>query len=126
MTLALNVPNCNQGQATIRFYEQDGSLDPTTLTKICHTDDELVLQWACVDTDIISEYEHCNDPLYKQDAVLIFLATEGSYPHNYFEFEVSPKGQLFFADITNTYGNCSEFSGRPYPCDPIIYSARIL
>ena len=74
--LALNVPDCSQGQKTIiQFYNQDGSLDPTTLAEICHTDNELVVQWACVDTDIISTYEKCNDPLYNEDAVEIFIAT---------------------------------------------------
>jgi hypothetical protein len=42
-----------------------------------------------------------------------------SYPINYWEIEVSPKGVLFFSEETNPSGNCSKFSGDPRDCSLI-------
>ena len=62
--------------------------------------------------------------MYNEDAVEIFIATEDSYPVNYFELEVSPKGQLFIADITNPSGNCSKFGPTYYGCDSATFSGK--
>jgi hypothetical protein len=38
--------------------------------------------------------------------------------------EISPKGQLFIADITNPSGNCSNFGPTYYGCDLAVVSAK--
>lgn len=37
---------------------------------------------------------------------------------------MSPSSQLFFADITNPYGNCSSFSTEYYSCGLATYRAE--
>jgi hypothetical protein len=37
----------------------------------------------------------------------MFIATTSSYPYQYFEIEVSPRGELFFADIYNPQLTCA-------------------
>jgi hypothetical protein len=85
----------------------------------------LHIRWFNIDDEIISTYTKCNDPLYNEDAVEIFLATEGSYPNRYFEFEVSPQGQLFFADISNPNLTCSNLGTIYYPCTSATYTGKI-
>lgn len=52
---------------------------------ICHDNKNLVIRWKCIDTNIVSPYTKCNDPLYNADVVEIFIATLDSYPYKYFE-----------------------------------------
>lgn len=49
-----------------------------------------------------------------------------SYPTKYWEIEVSPKGVLFFSDISNPSGNCSKFSGEPQACSKISGAGKIV
>src|SRR6185295_11963744 len=42
-----------------------------------------------------------DDPIYEEEAVEVFLAPGAADPVRYFEFEVSPKGTLFDAVISN-------------------------
>lgn len=76
--LALNVPECGSSSPpvlTFSFY--NGSADPTasTTASICHTPSSLRITWHCIDKEIISPYQSCNDPLYNADAVEIFIST---------------------------------------------------
>lgn len=57
-----------------------------TSAHMCHDGKFLNIYWWCDDYEIISDYQKCNDPLYNQDAVEIFLASVSSAPHTYYEF----------------------------------------
>lgn len=59
------------------------------------------------------------------DVVEIFIATQDSYPYNYFEIEVSPRGQLFIADIHNPNGYCYNLGTTYYACGFAQYGAKI-
>ncbi len=128
LCLIVNVPKCtNDFTPNIRpfHYTTNGTVDETTNAHMCHDDTFLHIRWFNVDDEIISTYTKCNDPLYNEDAVEVFLATNGSYPNHYFEFEVSPSGQLFFADITNNNLNCSSLGTVYYPCTSATYSGKV-
>ena len=88
---------------------------------MCHDENYLHIYWWCTDDEIISTYDKCNDPLYNEDAVEIFLATNNSYPKLYYEFEVSPRGKLFFADILNPNLTCSNLGTVYKPCEVVFY-----
>jgi hypothetical protein len=56
--------------------------------------------------------------------VEIFISTLDSYPTHYFELELSPSGQLFFADITNAKGDCSSLATNYFDCGGVRYKAQ--
>ena len=85
---ALDVSSCTDPIApSITHFANaiNGSIDNTTRAHICHDNDYLHVHWWSIDYEIISTYTQCNDPLYKEDVVEIFLATEESYPYHYYE-----------------------------------------
>ena len=94
----------------------NGSIDNSTRAHLCHDNDFLYVHWWSIDNEIISTYTDCNDPLYREDVVEIFIATQESYPYHYYELEVSPKGVLFFADITNPNLTCSNLKTLYFSC----------
>jgi hypothetical protein len=72
----------------------------------------------------------CNDPLYKEDAVEVFITTKekrDSNPSQYLELELSPKGTAFASVITNNGDDCSSFSGSSLQCQnkAFFFSAEI-
>jgi hypothetical protein len=102
LTCSMDVPECScSRQKKLRLNYWDGSQDSTTVARICHDNVHLIVKWESKDKEIVAPYENCNDPLFNADSVEIFIATEESYPYNYYEFEVSPNEKLFFADIYN-------------------------
>jgi hypothetical protein len=121
----LTVPMCHMhsGEFQIAQFQLDDNSAPAppagqTSARLCRTVDALHVQWRSIDTDVVSNFTACNEPLYKEDAVEIFLALDAPHvaPFRYVEFEVSPRGVLFNSLIDNKSGNCSMFSGSPLPC----------
>lgn len=90
LSFIVNIPSCpstpQPPNLTPFTYTTTGTIDNTTSASMCHDDKYLHIRWYCQDDDIISTYTKCNDPLYNEDAVEVFLATNGSYPNRYFEF----------------------------------------
>jgi hypothetical protein len=82
-TLSLNVPNCSS-PALLSFTLIDGTPEATTQATICHDNVYLYVNWTSIDKEVISTYKNCNDPLFKEDVVEIFISTLDSYPRNYF------------------------------------------
>ncbi|KAL4468877.1 hypothetical protein ABPG72_009147 [Tetrahymena utriculariae] len=112
------------------FYYQNGTgvSDISTTVQICHRNFEILdITWNVADTQMISNYTQCNDPLYNQDVVEVFLGTPENYLTKYLEVEVNPQGALFAANITNTNNSCSGISDSLIPCNQtgIFYSAQI-
>jgi hypothetical protein len=121
----VTVPMCHlhSGDYQITEFQLDDSSRPApssgqTSARLCVADDTLHVHWRSVDDNVISNFLSCNDPLYKQDAVEIFLALDSpqAAPYRYVEFEVSPFGVLFNSLITNPSGSCTTFSGTPLSC----------
>jgi len=71
-----------------------------TEVRACWDDTALYVAFSCKDTDIWSEYERRDDPLYDQEVVEIFLSPTGDLRH-YFEIEISPANVLFDAKVFN-------------------------
>lgn len=126
LTLSINVPTCgSDSYASLSFTYINGQPDDTTSATLCHDNENLYVQWRSIDKEIIANYENCNDPLWQQDVVEIFISTTDSYPLQYFEFEVSPKSKLFFADITNYNGDCSSLGDQFFDCGAAEYGAKL-
>lgn len=123
---SLNVPTCDPDRlAQISFTYINGQPDDTTTATLCHDNEYLYVQWSSIDEEIIANYENCNDPLWQEDVVEIFIATTDSYPLKYYEFEVSPKSKLFFCDITNANGDCSSLGDEFSDCAAAEYGASL-
>lgn len=70
-----------------------------TTVRLAWTDQELLLAFQCQDQDIHTRFEKRDDPLYLEEAIEVFLDTDGDR-RDYMEFEVSPAGVLFDAAFT--------------------------
>ncbi len=84
-THAVNIPTCTNGGVSFLFMDTDGKVDVSTRATICHDNKNLHVEWQNIDEQVISTYKNCNDPLYKEDVVEIFIASTKSYPTNYWE-----------------------------------------
>lgn len=127
LAMALDVRHCDASpQPLLPFTYIDGTPDSTTTASLCYDETYLYVNWQSIDTEIISTFNNCNDPLWQEDVVEIFIASPDSYPTNYFEFEVSPKSKLFFADITNANGDCSSLGDQFYDCGLAEYGVQIV
>ena len=116
----LLVPHCAKQAAHINgFVLDDGSgrsPDQITSVAVCYNDSFLHIAFNLSDTYIFSDFQNCNDPLYKEDVVEIFLSPNGSFPENYYELEISPNGVLFIADVHNKDLTCGSFTDSMLEC----------
>jgi hypothetical protein len=81
----------------------DGS-DPRLATNVAayRDDDFLTVVFAGDDDEIVATYYEHDEPLWEEDVVEIFIASEGLTP--YFEIEVNPLGTTFDARIDSPDG----------------------
>lgn len=84
----------------VRADDGSPAAQPTRV-RVCWDDGALHVRFDCVDRDAWGTYGWRDDPVYKEEAVEVFLAPGVADPVNYFEFEVSPGGVLFDARIFN-------------------------
>lgn len=104
------IDNIPESVATINYfvYAQNGTeASPSTVVKLCHDGKYLYVNATMVDTDIVSTLFGCNADLFNEDVFEIFVATTQTYPYRYYEIELSPQNQLFFADIENPQLTCA-------------------
>jgi len=85
--------------------DDGGPAEQPTLVRVCWSESAPHLRFECVDRDAWGTYGWRDDPIYKEEAVEVFLAPGAPDPARYFEFEVSPRGVLFDAVITNPDGD---------------------
>lgn len=78
-----------------------GPAEQATAVRVCWDDGALHVRFDCADRDAWGTYGWRDDPIYKEEAVEVFLAQGVADPVNYFEFEVSPQGILFDARVYN-------------------------
>ena len=81
----------------------DGTGPPAqpTRVRLCRDDQALYVRFDCADRDAWGTYERRDDPIYKEEAIEVFLASGEDDPVRYYEFEVSPRGVLFDAFVHN-------------------------
>ncbi len=72
-----------------------------TRTRVCWDEEALHVRFDCEDRDAWGTYRRRDDPIYKEEAVEIFLAPGEEDPTRYFEFELSPAGVVFDARVHN-------------------------
>lgn len=79
----------------------------------------LDITWNVADTQMVSTFTQCNQPLYEQDVVEVFLGNpaDEDFMTNYLEVEVNPQGALFVSNITNTNDHCSGITGDLIACN---------
>jgi hypothetical protein len=88
------------------FVLADGSaaaVQPTAV-RIASDAAALYVRFECADHDAWGTYRHRNDPIYREEAVEVFLAPGEAPPRRYWELEVSPLGVLFAARIEHPTG----------------------
>ncbi|MDQ7027581.1 MAG: carbohydrate-binding family 9-like protein [Anaerolineae bacterium] len=76
-----------------------------TVTRVCCDQQALYLRFDCQDTDIWGTFTERDEPIYDEEAVELFLGHGEANPVRYYEFEVSPNGVLFDAQIVNPSSN---------------------
>lgn len=69
-----------------------------TWVKSCYDQQYFYIAYECNDTDIWSEFSNRDDHLWENDAVEIFIDTDGNL-NTYYEIQVSPKNVLFDAHL---------------------------
>jgi len=69
-----------------------------TWVKTCYDKQNFYIAFECNDTDIRSEFSNRDDHLWENDAVEIFIDTDGTL-NTYYEIQVSPKNVLFDAHL---------------------------
>jgi hypothetical protein len=125
----LKVPKCpspldwNQTALVPSFTLDSGSGSPIQQTEVhvCYDTNFLYVRYDCIDNNIYSDYQNCNDDLFNEDVVEMFIAPVKSGDveadvYHYIEMEVSPNGVLFVSNITNYSGDCTNFNGDLIPC----------
>ena len=85
------------------FILADGRSPATqqTVTRLCFDMAGLYVRFDCQDDDIWGTFTQRNDPIYDEEVVEVFLAPGQADPVDYHEFEVSPNGILFAAQVHN-------------------------
>ncbi|EGC28890.1 hypothetical protein DICPUDRAFT_159603 [Dictyostelium purpureum] len=98
-----------------------------TFASICYDDEYLRIKANCIDNNIISPYNQCNQDLFDADVFEIFLAytDANSVAVNYLEVELSPYGVLFVSSVYNPNDACVGIQDNLVDCDQsgIIYEA---
>lgn len=64
-------------------------------------EEHLAVRFDCADRDAWGTQTERDAPLWQEEVVELFLAPGAEVPRRYFEFELSPRGALFDAVISN-------------------------
>lgn len=89
------------------FLLADGSgpAEQQTAVRLCWDARGLYVRFDCADRDAWGSYSQRDDPLWREEAVELFLAPDQAVPTAYYELEVSPAGTLFDARVHNPAGD---------------------
>lgn len=69
-----------------------------TWVRTCYDQENLYIAYECNDSDIWSEFSNRDDHLWENDAVEIFIDSDGIL-NTYYEIQVSPRNVLFDAHL---------------------------
>jgi len=102
----------------------DGSAPRLQTTVAAYHDGEMLsIVFQCDDDEIVATYLEHDEPLWKEDAVEVFLAPEGLTP--YFEIEVNPLGTTFDARIDSSDGiRATMTTDLAWTCDGLFAALR--
>jgi hypothetical protein len=97
----------------------------STTTRLCADMQRLYVHFHCEDNDIWGHYTARDQPIYNEEVVELFLAPGADDPTHYYEFEVSPNGVLFDAEIINPTSNRADIQVKPeWNCTDIQWTAE--
>jgi hypothetical protein len=85
---------------------------PVTRARLLHDDEHFFIAFECEDDNIHSTYTKRDDELWRQDAVEVFIDPPGK-GRDYFEFQVSPAGQLFDTLVHQHPRRDDSYDGAP-------------
>ena len=112
---------------SLRLSESGGAPEQSTAVHVCHTASALLVRFDCRDRDIWSTYERRDDPVWKEEAVEVFVSLGDEDPREYFELEVSPAGVLFDALVSNPTSRREDLvADTRWDCPGIRWGARIV
>ncbi len=74
-----------------------------TMTRLGYDREWLYVRFDCVDRDIWGTYRERDEPIYDEEVVELFISPGPETPTAYFEFEISPNGVFFDAQIENLH-----------------------
>jgi hypothetical protein len=88
------------------------SFDKTSLTASYRVSNDSVQQNA---------FTTCNEPVYDQEVVEIFITNEtaAAKPEHYWEIELTPKGTAWVGYDYNPGGDRANLTNKLYPCDSV-------
>lgn len=119
--LWLDIPTLS---SFIRANAKRTAVYPTT-TRLCADSQKLYVYFHCQDNDIWGHYTERDQPIYDEEVVELFLAPGAADPVRYYEFEVSPNGVLFDAEIINPTSQRADIQVRPeWNCTGIQWAAE--
>jgi hypothetical protein len=116
----VSVPECASGPSLLTdFWLSDGSASLPEMTEValCWSSAGLHISYfAYNDTFMKNTYQHCNDHLYNQEVMEVFIALGSEVPTRYIEVELSPSNVLFAAHIRNPYTNGTHMTHQLINC----------
>jgi hypothetical protein len=75
-----------------------------TIVRAAVLGESLLVRYECADADAWSTFRERDQPLWREEAVELFIAPGEQVPRRYAEIEVSPNGVLFDAFVDNPDG----------------------
>ncbi|KAN0027803.1 hypothetical protein ACTFIV_009627 [Dictyostelium citrinum] len=98
-----------------------------TFASICYDDQYINIKAYCIDNNIISPYNSCNQDLFNADVFETFISygPADEVAVNYLEVELSPYGVLFVSLVNNPNDECDGIQDTLVDCGQsgIIYGA---
>jgi Carbohydrate family 9 binding domain-like len=138
----VSIKACTVANITLPPFVLSGSgqlPSEQTTAQLCHSNARRTLHahYTVVDNFITSPFSECNSPLYKADAVEMFIEPAALWDRSfderkmkrnnvYIELEASPNAVLFVSNITNSDDACSGIAGNEIACSSsgVTVSAR--
>eukprot|EP01132_Coremiostelium_polycephalum_P005389 gene5389-6722_t len=119
--------NTTEHISNFRLVDNSSMAIQQTFVSICYDNEYLNIRADCVDNNIVSPYQSCNQDLFNADVFEVFVSYGSGQPDSYLEIELSPYGVLFVSKVTNPNNNCPGIVDDLIDCGQsgIIYNATI-
>jgi len=111
--------------APFRRHDDSGLATFQTEARLCADGQALYVRFDCQDPHIWGTFRQRDQPIYDEEVVELFLAPGEADPERYYEFEISPYGVLFDAEIINPLSRRQEIQVIiSWDCDSIRWCAQ--
>lgn len=100
-----------------------------TYAKMCWNIKYFYVAFLCTDDDVWGRYRNHDDPIYEEDVVEVFMATQGvaeGEPTTYYEVEVSPHNVTFDVKVLNISGTREGMQAdRAWTCEGLRSAVQV-